>query len=455
MNLLRTVYPGADLEERIAWLIKLRWLASVGLALVILVIHVVLDLKLPLLELYLGNVALAVLNSCYLFYFRRLRLPQDSSLPLVRISVLVNIQISMDLILLTYLLHFSGGIESPFILFFVFHMVMASILLSNSAAYLQATFAFVLLGLTMGAEQLELIEHYHLFGFTAGEPIENPVYFLGVLGVLASTLYIAVYMSTTIVNRLRLRDRELEASNRELAAANKQLEEQDRIKSQYVQTVSHDIQGSLSAIQGCLAVVLDGLVGSVPEKLLEMITRAERRSGRLLGFIKDLLYLSTLRAGAELASRPVSITEFVEDAITEVKQKLEARTLTVVVAGTAQGSRVRGDRDALCELMVRLLDNAVHYTPASESITVEHDSKSGGSTRVTVSNPGTGIAHEYDSALVFKDFYRGEGAEDMHFSGNGLGLPIAKQIVEMHGGRIWIEVQDQRFSVAFELPGSE
>ena len=117
----------------------------------------------------------------------------------------------------------------------------------------------------------------------------TPAVLAGRLGAFASTLFIAVYFTTTIVNRLRERER--------------QLEEQDRLKSRYVMTVSHDIQAGLSAIEGLLMAVLQGFTESVGSKTRELLARASERTHLLLRFVRDLLDLSRLRAEAEVRAR--------------------------------------------------------------------------------------------------------------------------------------------------------
>jgi len=156
--------------------------------------------------------------------------------------------LAANLALLSYLLHFSGGVENPFSAFFVFHMVIAGILLAPRAAYLEAALP----------------------------------YLVALLTAVAASLFGSVYLSSSIAEKLRQRDREL-------AAAVSNLERKDQEKSRYVQQVSHDIRGSISAIQSCLRVVLEGLSGPLPDSARSMVVRAERRSRSLLEFANDLL----------------------------------------------------------------------------------------------------------------------------------------------------------------------
>ena len=201
---------GNELSSRVYWLINLRWIAVGCLAAIIAFTHVVIRKQLNYAALYLGCVALLILNGLYFCYFRRAKSANLKS-PLA----FVNCQISLDLFLLTFLIHFSGRLENPFIYFFVFHMIIASILLSKRAAYLQAMLALMLFGSIFA---VSAIEHRALS-------------LLGVYGAFIATILIVVYMTTAIVEKLRDREDDLQNANAELVSINKRLARKDVEKS--------------------------------------------------------------------------------------------------------------------------------------------------------------------------------------------------------------------------------
>ncbi len=256
MNEVSRFLPRRELRERVHWLIYLRWIASVGLLIVITVSEFVFDIELALVFLYPGAAALPIYNTVFLFYFKRIDTNTDADAWFRKVNLLVNVQICLDLILLLYLIHFSGGLENPFIFFFIFHMVIAGILLSRRAAYTQASLIVILFFLVMGAEALGLLKHYHIGEWSSCTG--NMLFFLVKSCTFAGTLFVTAYMATAIIQKLREQESDLQK-------ANKRLEEQDRIKSQYVSGISHDIKGSLGAIQSCLKVVLNGLTGSLSD----------------------------------------------------------------------------------------------------------------------------------------------------------------------------------------------
>jgi len=435
-------------KEKLKWLVNLRWIAILGLFIVITGVRYVLKIELPLFHLYLGNLVLFFYNILFFFYSQRFESGNAGGSAsygqfFKKANHFANLQISLDLILLTYLIHFSGAAENPFIFYFVFHMVIASILLSNQAAYLQATLAVLLLGSVIAGECLKILPHYHLIGFipmlSAGSELcLHPGYMTGIFSVFATTLYITVYFATTIVNRLRKEEKEI-------VIVNKKLEEQDRLKSQYVQMVSHDLQSSLSTIQSCLKVVLSDLTGEISEKSREMVARAEQRSRYLLHFVKDLLDLSKMRATKEMDSillkKSISLSETIENVVEQLKPVTEGKKLLLSVENSAGSSLIPANPDAMEQLLVNLIGNAIKYTPWGGKITVaSRPSIVDGFVQMCVEDTGIGISQE-DLPHIFEDFYRAKNAVQMEKDGTGLGLSIVKQIVNSHGGEIWVESQ--------------
>jgi len=432
--------PIKELSMRVQWLIRLRWIAIVCLFIVITTARYVVGLDLSELAFYVANMLLLASNLCYTLVHRHLIHSEMKNLNPANMNIFINFQISFDLILLTYLLHFSGGIENPFMLFYIFHMVIASILLSNRAAYMQACFAVGMFGCMVFFELSGFLSHHHIRGFIPLELMrQNRLYILGIFSAFTATLYVTVYMTTSIVNTLRKREGELETAIGRLETANTMLEHKDREKSRYVRTLSHDIKGSLTAIQSCLKVVLDGLVGAVASKPTDLIQRAERRSRRLLRFVEELLYLSTIRAENNFRKYELSFSDIAGSIRTEFEPVLAERNIDLTVVEHTEQAMINVDPDAFHQLLTQLLDNAVKYTPSGGIVRIEllrsidHDG-----VVLTVADTGSGIADE-DLPYIFEDFYQAESIINTETPSTGLGLSIVRQIVLMHEGKITVE----------------
>ena len=251
---------------------------------------------------------------------------------------------------------------------------------------------------------------------------------------IALTLYITVYLTASIINVLRNNEQDLERVNR-------LLKDQGRIKSQYIYRVSHDIRGSLSAIQGCLGVVLRGPDHSLTGRDLDMIERAEARSAGLNQYVNDLLFLSFIRSGEVFDSDIIPICDLIDEVLSSFDDTIKKKNLNVV-KDCQRECVLKSNRELLTQLFSHLIGNAVKYTLPSGLIAVTLRSVSPQpSISVSVSDNGIGIP-EVDIERVFEDFYRSANAKTLDSAGTGLGLPIARAVVEWHRGTLKVDSKE-------------
>jgi PAS domain S-box-containing protein len=201
----------ARLVQRAYWLIKLRWIAIACVGIGTYFSSSVLAIELQDLAIYCIAALLALYNLTVLLLLNHMT-KDNREVSEQAIKRILNIQICADLVLLTLILHFSGGVENPFVFYFIFHMIIASILLSARESYLQATFAVFLFGLLLLSEYFELIPHYGLKGFVQQPLYRDGLYILGTFFVFATSLYLVVYMTSHIAIRLRQAEQALLAS---------------------------------------------------------------------------------------------------------------------------------------------------------------------------------------------------------------------------------------------------
>jgi len=223
-----------------------------------------------------------------------------------------------------------------------------------------------------------------------------------------------------------------------LLEANRRLQELDKLKSDFVSTVSHELRTPMTSIKGYVDNILDGLTGALTERQSYYLNRVKYNVERLTRMINDLLDLSRIEAGkVELHRSAVCMRDLVNDVVEGFQRAAQEKGLTLRSHQPDELPAIRGDRDKLHQVLTNLIQNAIKFTPKGGEIRVEANAHDGGFVLVTVSDTGCGIPpHELDR--VFDRFYRVESvsAEEC---GSGLGLPIAKSLVELHGGRIWAE----------------
>ena len=425
--------------ERLYWLIRLRWFAAAGVALTILFAGRALDVPLPYAPLYFLAAALGAYNLLFLLYLSRLRAGPRPDLPAAA-NRLANAQISLDLLSLTALLHFSGGVENPFSYYFVFHMIIASVLLSRRASYLQATLAVFLFLLLAGLEYSGLLAHYCVAASAAGCRRAEAVYLLGVCAAFASTLYIAVYMAASVSLRLR----EKEAAMR---LANVQLKEKDRIKSNYVLRVSHDVKDHLAAILACMDPVLHGLTGELKPAQESMIRRSYERTEKLTVFVKALLEITRIKLSKRMEMESFSLIKTADSAINFVEERARAKNIKLTCAVGPGVEMFTGAQIYIEETIANFLSNSIKYTPEGGSVDLMIGD-AGASVLIRVSDTGMGIP-KADLPHIFEEFYRAKNAKATERTGTGLGLSIAKEVAVRHGGRIWAESREGKGSVFY------
>jgi signal transduction histidine kinase len=360
------------------------------------------------------------------------------------VKKIINFQVSADLLILTILLHFSGGIENPFVVYFMFHMIIASILLSERESYLQATFAVLIFGLMILFEYLQIIPHYCLRGFVTHCLHRDGLYVLGTFVVFTTAMYLAVYMASDIATRLK-------QAEQAYKDANTLLLEKDRIKDEYVLRVTHDIKGHLAAIQSCLDVVGSRFAGALSDKQADFINRANIRTRELTDFVRKLLKLTRLRLSSELEKAVFSLQDTICNAVAAVKSKAEDKSIILSSDIGQSENKVVGDQLSIEETVTNLLLNSIKYTPANGTVGI-NAKDDGDYVLVEVIDTGIGIPQK-ELPMVFEEFYRATNARKIEKDGTGLGLSIAKQIVERHGGKIGVESKENSGTrIWFTLP---
>lgn len=422
-------FHNTRLIRRAHWLIHLRWLAIGATCVMTVAINQFFSVDLQVGPIFVVAGLLVMENALSLFRLRRtLRHSHGVTHPAVRRNI--HIQIAVDLFLLTVLLHYTGGVENPFIVYFVFHMAIAGSLLSVRESYLQAAWAVGLLSSLALLEYSGLLPHYCLAGFISQGFHADGLYVLGTVIVLASMLLLVVYMTNDIARQLR-------SHEQALSHANTVLQQQDRIKDEYVARVTHDIKGHLAAIESCHDVVMGELGDPLTGRQSDFIGRAHRRTQTLAQFVRQLLELTRMRLSNHFEMRVFSLSEVIQRVADEVENRVQAKRLTLTCTVAPDAEIVHGHAFSLEETISNLVLNAVKYTPAGGQVEVWAGLWNRG-IAIEVRDSGIGIPEE-DRDKVFDEFFRARNARSIEKDGTGLGLAIAKQIVERHGGQITVE----------------
>jgi PAS domain S-box-containing protein len=228
-----------------------------------------------------------------------------------------------------------------------------------------------------------------------------------------------------------------EAAQQALAEQNERLRELDRLKDEFISLVSHELRTPLTSIHGYLELLLDGGAGELGPEQERFLTVVERNSKRLMQLVGDLLFMAQVEAGKlALDLDEVDLSEVLTECLEAAKPAADEKQVELV-SSLAQTPTMLGDRSRIAQVLDNLISNSLKFTPRSGRVSISV-SRDGDDAVVEVEDTGVGIPAAEQERL-FERFFRSTNATDQAIPGTGLGLTIAKTIVERHEGSIEIE----------------
>lgn len=253
---------------------------------------------------------------------------------------------------------------------------------------------------------------------------------------------------------IKVRDRTavIEQVNSQLQVANQQLHELNQLKSDFVSTVAHELRTPMASIQGFAENMIDGLLGHVNEKQSAYLSRIKYNTERLTRMVNDLLDLSRIEAKRmEVILAPVSLPELISEVMESLQKVAREKSVSLQAHHQRNLPVIHGDTDKLHQILTNLIQNAIKFTQDGGQVLVTSDLPEPHLVELCVSDTGCGIPPG-QIEKVFEKFYRADSAP-AGTRGTGLGLAIVKSLIDLHGGRIWVESTlgvGSRFS--FTLP---
>jgi len=218
----------------------------------------------------------------------------------------------------------------------------------------------------------------------------------------------------------------------------KEVEKLSQAKSEFISIASHQLRTPLTAIKGYISMVLEKSYGKPPEKMEKPLENIYASNERLIKLVNDLLNLSRLEAGKiEFNPELTSLKELVSGIIQELRINVEKKGLYIKIVKPSEPlPKIMLDRDKIRQVILNIIDNAIKYTKEG-GITVNLE-KLNSEEQIKVSDTGEGM-DEKEIQSLFQIFSRATAGTQLHTEGAGIGLYVARQFVEMHGGKIWAE----------------
>jgi len=406
-------YP-RPLGRGVWWLVILRWIACGALFFVIWLSSGPLAVVSDPQPLYICGLVLALYNALLQAVARRInRLAEEW------IEWIVFLQISLDLALLTLLLYFSGITHNPFIFYYVFHIIIAGIILPDRYAYFLAAQASVMVGSVFSLQYRGIIPEHPLSYPAAGG--QEGSFLVGKFIALASTLFFAAYFTVSVLKQVRLAEREIRQKEKIISLG------------QLVSGIVHQIKNPLDGLKNCLHLLggwsspaneRERLVGLMAEEL----ERIEALTVRLQDYARPHI----------VERQPVDVNRQAAGALRLLE--LKATDHITIATELAQVPPAWADPFALQEIIINFCSNAIAAMPGGGKLTVRtrsapvHHGRNSAGVRIEVSDTGHGILREHRE-LVFEAFYSTRPPGE----GSGLGLWICRTLAAEMGGYIEVE----------------
>ena len=417
-----------ELIKQIGWLVRLRWIAIAGVFFTVTVANLAQNMITRPIPLYI----IAALMVLYNFEPRMYRkAPEQQRLKSIKRQACIHI--ILDLLSLTALIHFSGGVENPFIFYFIFHLIIASIILSKRVSYVLAGLNTLLLSSLICLEYFQIIPHNPLNNFLHEELYRDPFYIFGVLFVFTSTLFFSVYLATTITQTAREREADRKRMEQQLIFSEKMA-----AIGELAAGVAHEINNPLDGLLNCILRIQrnPNNIAQTQEYLDLMedaIRRIEATIGKLLDFSRP----------HELSLSAINLNDVVNETIGLIEYGASEKGIRIEKDFQERIAPIHGDKHLLEQVILNLSLNAITAMPDGGKLAygtgelIKDPLLSQPSVFVKVTDTGIGIS-ESVKERIFEPFYTSQ----VTAKGTGLGLTVSDRIVRQHKGIIEVESEE-------------
>jgi signal transduction histidine kinase len=444
-----------ELLGRLKWFGHLRWLAVLGLAVASVVgAQFGFESVWPSL-FFVASVVAAYNVGFYLWLRRDVRRPADQ--PHIDLRFVAICETVLDLAALMVTVHYTGGLRSPLLVFFAFHMAIGTIIIASRWTYLLAGGVSLTAMAMLALQHRGLLETHPLF---PGPELVSGAELLSLLS-FAVALFGVVYLTDSVASRLKQRSIELWEATQALTDRTQELQrlfgdmaDLERRKSHYMRISAHQLRSPVGTIRTVLRVLAQGYVDPASPDGIKMLNGAIGTTDSLLAVINDLLDLAKLREGRDRApwSRNVNINQLLADLVDTLASDAEAKQITMTPDFEGVAILDWGVPPDLVHAFENLMYNAIKYSRIGGKVTVELRVEDDDAV-IRVIDRGIGIPAEYLDQ-IFLEFVRAPNAKHYEAEGTGLGLAIVREVVHVHGGTITAESKQgegSTFTVRFYL----
>jgi signal transduction histidine kinase len=420
------------IRKRNSWLVNLRYYAFLFLLFFLVISRFIFGIAYSNEQFYI----LIILSFSILIYNLILNLISNSEFVKdkphgINPLVISLIQIQLDLLVLGLIVYYTGGIESPFYIFYIFHMIIGSMILPGYVIYTIAGVIVVGFYLLSLGEYYGIIAHYGVKGLLNTSIYNNPDYVIIFATAFGVMMVVSVFLANSITSALYRREQDLKITLDKLNDA-------EKIKQKYIMGVVHEIKSPIAVVQSFLDLVLEKYAGPISENVEDKLIKARHRSDEAIQIINDVLYISRLKLLGEIDKTEVDITEVLSNILSKRSIQAKAKNISLgMEEKRAEKKNIQGDKNLLEIAFSNLIGNSIKYTRENGKIEIILSDR-GGNTEIEITDNGIGIP-EADKGKIFSEFFRASNVKHKIHEGTGTGLSVVKQIINQHGGEISFE----------------
>lgn len=365
---------------------------------------------------------------CYNLFFRYLSLKTFQKKEEFNEVEFSLYQIVFDLMSLNVLIYFTGGVESPFILFYIFHMIIGSMILPVRLIYTFASMIMVFLLSFSVLEYKNAIYHQQVTGLLHFNIYNDLSFIFGYLFIIGFVMFVAIALTNKIAQDLYQRELQLKKALEEL-------EEAEKTKQRYVMTIVHELKSPISASVSILDMVLGNFYGPIDAKVREKLERIRYRIDDSIENINNILRLSRFRLLNKIDKEIFDLSGSIEKIIENQRPIMDRKNISVYSA--IQKLEYFGDKTLITLSLSNIINNSIKYTKEDGLIEILLENKNS-EIEIEICDNGIGIPKN-DLDKIFTEFFRGSNAKGKNIEGTGTGLSIIKQIIDSHSGRIVVD----------------
>lgn len=409
----------STLKERLMWYVNLRWIAILVILISLPIGNNILLLNIGLNEIINTTIILLAFNIIYFLVIRHFKFRNE-----IEQLAFAETQIVIDLILLSFIIHFSGGLSNPFYFLYIVQVIFSGILFPGYVLpFVNASIAaFLLTTWTI----IEYSSPPYIFNLH-GEQMS-----LALIITSLAAFYTINFAGTYIINNFMINFRIMKQT---IDEKNALLEKSIKDRNKAFRFAAHELKSPMIAIQSTLEVVKSLYAEDLRKEVRDMVFKAEKRSAQVIDMIKEMIAVTQYNLGIE---KPVIEEVNFDDWLYNIVKQYNAfavnKKIDLVYSHLPEKVFIMLDTTGLEKVVANLVNNALRYTKQGGKVEVMPFYKND-SFGFSVKDTGIGIPKE-DINKIFDEFYRSKNAKEVEQLGTGLGLSLVKEIVNFYGGEV-------------------